>query len=1053
MDTSNGDENDPVQAFVRNALQAKEHGNSFQYDVIVTQLRRREDPETICRVIVVMENFASYLSHRSDLFHELLHAIFSYDWKGDDRLNMAMMDLIITITSCNVTFAKLAYRGFVHAFFQPDLATKEEEDKDAHKRRFDVVHDGIRAISSQVPMSTTILFDELRTNFPHKRFAHQVQSEYLQHCLRICDSIPRIRDKILDLVVLKCLEIDVEIVIDDAGDESADKLDAMLTRIVEYIAAQSPSAAAKATAKAPARSTSHYVEFWPILLKIFEKRLLVTPQSKFVQFLFFYASTALQPQIFAESFGRRLLVVAFDLSAPVAVRLAATMYLASFLARANVLPLPLVRDLVREMLEWCVMYVLVFRADPRYAAALRHASPAATLSSLVKRRLKKKFATLREHLDEFGRLQVKEASIRQHVVFYAMAQAVAYVFCFYGADLVDALRPAAPPSAPPSASASAKKPKKRKHRDSDATDATDDDDVEAAGAAADAEQRKHVDLLAALELVYGSRFDPLRYVMPSVRYEFFRLVIFRDLFPAAMWVRHLSPDCMAFDDDLPAAATGDEAAAAASTAAGAGAALDDDAHRQRQAAERNKIINNSVLQHYYLLLHQHEAALAAADASFDDGDRRHGDGDSGGGDAEDTRSVVSGLSATSRLSAASFFSTGSARSTGSRASVSTVAYGQSLHSRVAPAYREWSGGVPGVPAASGRSRYGSDLYSADGSAALRALGSEADASEASEVEDDGAAVFVGDDEDIDSDAEAATVTTAAADDDECGAMSVDASPAAAAASLISRSDPSHPLLSGGFFFAAAAAGGAGAAAAVAAYDDDDAANGDSDGDAAAAKKKAKKAKKAAKKARHGDAEDGDEGDDRAARRLRKKLRKEQRREEKRSRRDGDGDGDGDRDRDGDGDAEAAAPAALRLTSDSLQQQPQSQVFFNPVVDRFLREQQRLGAGGHKSLAAAAAAHGSSHYTPSRQSASTAATTPARGAHMAVDYDTDDLPQPDVSPLPLVARARHGGGGGGGGYVRQLSELSGASSQRSQATQHVFYGAGGGGYSITSTGSW
>eukprot|EP01037_Dinobryon_pediforme_P042368 gene42368-52679_t len=112
MDTSNGDENDPVQAFVRNALQAKEHGNSFQYDVIVTQLRRREDPETICRVIVVMENFASYLSHRSDLFHELLHAIFSYDWKGDDRLNMAMMDLIITITSCNVTFAKLAYRGF-----------------------------------------------------------------------------------------------------------------------------------------------------------------------------------------------------------------------------------------------------------------------------------------------------------------------------------------------------------------------------------------------------------------------------------------------------------------------------------------------------------------------------------------------------------------------------------------------------------------------------------------------------------------------------------------------------------------------------------------------------------------------------------------------------------------------------------------------------------------------------------------------------------------------------------------------------------------------------
>lgn len=125
MSTSETDENDPVRTFVHNALQAKEHGNSFQYDVVVQQMRRREDPETICRVVVVMENFASYLSNRSDLFQDLLHAIFSYDWKGEDRMNMAMMDLIIAIISCNVTFAKLAYRGFVHTFFQPDLAQKE----------------------------------------------------------------------------------------------------------------------------------------------------------------------------------------------------------------------------------------------------------------------------------------------------------------------------------------------------------------------------------------------------------------------------------------------------------------------------------------------------------------------------------------------------------------------------------------------------------------------------------------------------------------------------------------------------------------------------------------------------------------------------------------------------------------------------------------------------------------------------------------------------------------------------------------------------------------
>jgi hypothetical protein len=122
MNESRNKESDPVHTFVHNALQAKEYGNSFQYDVVVTQMRRREDPETICRVVLVMENFASYLSNRSDLFHELIHAIFSYDWKGEDRMNMAVMDLIIAIIASNVTFAKLAYRGFVHTFFQPELA-------------------------------------------------------------------------------------------------------------------------------------------------------------------------------------------------------------------------------------------------------------------------------------------------------------------------------------------------------------------------------------------------------------------------------------------------------------------------------------------------------------------------------------------------------------------------------------------------------------------------------------------------------------------------------------------------------------------------------------------------------------------------------------------------------------------------------------------------------------------------------------------------------------------------------------------------------------------
>lgn len=124
MDTAGAD--DPVRTFVQSALSTKESGNAFQYNVIITQLHKREDPETIWRVMVAMEAFAPMITARSELYRDLIRAIFNYTWDGEERLNIAMMDLILAIISNNVTFAKLAYRSFIHTFTRSHSSEQEE---------------------------------------------------------------------------------------------------------------------------------------------------------------------------------------------------------------------------------------------------------------------------------------------------------------------------------------------------------------------------------------------------------------------------------------------------------------------------------------------------------------------------------------------------------------------------------------------------------------------------------------------------------------------------------------------------------------------------------------------------------------------------------------------------------------------------------------------------------------------------------------------------------------------------------------------------------------
>lgn len=90
-------------------------------------------------------------------------------------------------------------------------------------QRRNLIHRALRGILVQVPTGRSVLYPILCEHFPHKRFSRTVQTDYTAQLLNICTYEPMLQAKVLELIIMKCLEMDVEIVIEDSGDVRIDE--------------------------------------------------------------------------------------------------------------------------------------------------------------------------------------------------------------------------------------------------------------------------------------------------------------------------------------------------------------------------------------------------------------------------------------------------------------------------------------------------------------------------------------------------------------------------------------------------------------------------------------------------------------------------------------------------------------------------------------------------------------------------------------------------------------------------------------------------------------
>ena len=402
METERDGELTQVKNFILAALVAKGKGDTSHYNHIVQQLRVREDREMVGSVFIGLGSCVSLFTQRPDLYRDLIESLFSYDWKGNKRVNVAYASLLGHVVSSNVTFLVSAFRMLVRNLVpssssvpkddvsSTDIAVQRQQEAESERR--DWIHRTLKSLIAVVPTGQSELFPVIMEHFPHKRFPKHMQCEFVCQLLHICEYVPILQESVLGLIVSKCLEIDVDIVIEDSGVvkiqedyegevgddmfvmgdesgggsaaactskriysegaqrisdevvESADKLDGMLVLLVEFI---------QAKIEKGGDLLNRLAHQW---LAVFEEKILLTHRSKFVQFVMFYFASKVVR--FRDAFGTSLLRLFLDESAAHLRRQSAILYLASYLARANFISIQSISDMMMELLAWGEAYVV-----------------------------------------------------------------------------------------------------------------------------------------------------------------------------------------------------------------------------------------------------------------------------------------------------------------------------------------------------------------------------------------------------------------------------------------------------------------------------------------------------------------------------------------------------------------------------------------------------------------------------------------------------------------------------------------------------------------------
>lgn len=163
------------------------------------------------------------------------------------------------------------------------------------------------------------------------------------------------------------------------------KLDAMLHLVFRYL---------KDFNENPNTTPEERQQLFFFLLDLFDRTVLRTFKSRYTQFLIFYYCS-LDNMSFPDAFLGHLFNNTFETSKPTVTRIASASYISSYVARAKYIGRTSLRSAIYILSSWCEQYM-----DANEGA-------------------------------------ISGPDVNRHAVFYAVVQAIMYIFCFRWRELVD----------------------------------------------------------------------------------------------------------------------------------------------------------------------------------------------------------------------------------------------------------------------------------------------------------------------------------------------------------------------------------------------------------------------------------------------------------------------------------------------------------------------------------------------------------------------------------------------------------------------------------------
>ncbi|KAF8974886.1 hypothetical protein BGZ46_009641, partial [Entomortierella lignicola] len=413
-------------------------GNPVPYEELIAQLTiSKPEPLTPTKLLQWIQAMSQCISLLDKSCSALIEAMLQINWiVQDDVFVQYYMSFLGNVVSAHAFYVVPVQSMLVKKFTTRHRpSTLESESAVSRERQFDRVHQTLKYILDLIPTGPTSLFPLLAAEFPHKRESIAAHIIYVKNIIRVLDYIPVLRTQILSVVIDRIIQIDVEIQVEleeledsdtevvydwdvpedleeedesDAESESDDesgsdsdsgamevtvlnikdmtrKLDGMLYLVFSYMKEYIDSC--QHLSNENGQPAMPVQELFLVLLSIFMKTILQTFKSRHTQFLLFYC-ISLSPQ-FSDYFLGALLQQIMDKSQPQVVRVAAAAYMSSFVARAKYLDVRQV-GMVIQMLGGFALETI-------------------------------------EQVDTGSNVM---PDAERYAVFYAVVQAMLYIFCF-----------------------------------------------------------------------------------------------------------------------------------------------------------------------------------------------------------------------------------------------------------------------------------------------------------------------------------------------------------------------------------------------------------------------------------------------------------------------------------------------------------------------------------------------------------------------------------------------------------------------------------------------